>query len=170
MLRRKNGDSELSDPVDPPIAVPLSRQGPEGEKGEQGVQGLQGNRGKPGQDGVELPDSLRLQVYREEIRGNIEAFGSALSAMWKAILVITVVGLLSIAGSVWNREEILNSREYNYKGRMVNCLDLLVDDDRDFPIPAPCLETNVARYYPTEICERKLVGPVRECGTFNGDE
>lgn len=100
----------------------------------------------------DLPASVRLQVYREEVRGNIEAFSSALSSMWKAILVLLLVATLGVVGSIWNRQEILNSRENGYKGRMVLCLSVLVDNDREFAMPTQCLSKKVLVYYPDEVC------------------
>lgn len=110
-----------------------------------------------------IPDQVRRDLHRAEIKEDIHSFGNAIAAMWKVIMVLLVIALLSVAGHIYIREEVLTSRELDLQGRAVNCTVMLVDNDRTFSMPAQCLSDDVLPFYPQTVCP--LLGDMPKCAS-----
>jgi len=79
-------------------------------------------------------------------------------------LFVLFVAVLSLLGTVLKfRQDIgrdlrdikLNieqNRERAFINRALGCLTLVIDNDRTFPLPPTCIEPEVSKYYPTQVC------------------
>jgi hypothetical protein len=77
--------------------------------------------------------------------------------LWSIVIVLAIVQLLLGGFLVETRLYLSEGRALSYERSAADCLDLIVDDDRDFSLPAICHNERVFVHYPPEVCETYFV-------------
>lgn len=124
----------------------------------------------------DIPDNVRLALYRKEVRGTLDAFGAVIQRMWKAIAVVLLLaagaaisGIIGAIRADEGKDAVLASRdalaEIGYERGAIDCIVYLVDNERvelGLPVQPFCKEPEVAAHYPPEVC--RLLGDPENCG------
>lgn len=87
--------------------------------------------------------------------------------LWGVIFVVAVLVFALGATTVLYSESIqnflTNGRELGYERGAVECLQVVVDDDRDFELSGYCGKQQVIIYYPPTVCDEYFPGR-EDCG------
>jgi hypothetical protein len=83
--------------------------------------------------------------------------------MWGVIIVFGIL-ILALGGiAIEARLFLAEGHTLGYQRGAVDCLSLMVDNDREFKMPDYCLNPNVVVYYPAPVCDQYFDGDAR-CG------
>ncbi len=96
-------------------------------------------------------------------------------AMMAMFFVLTIVGAGVMQSVSHNVDQLSGdvaalqdgqeaARERGYINRSISCMQVIVDNDRTFPLTGECTDQDVAAYYPNEVCEQLPV-VVPGCGS-----
>jgi hypothetical protein len=55
-------------------------------------------------------------------------------------------------------------KERDFINRSVSCMDLIIDNDREFLLTAECVDPGVVAWYPPQVCDELPAG-IKECGS-----
>lgn len=77
--------------------------------------------------------------------------------LWGAIYVLIAIALLSAVVTAYYAERTIDfhvtDREGGFQRGAIDCLSVVIDNDRDFELPVYCTKPEVFAYFPPEICE-----------------
>lgn len=73
--------------------------------------------------------------------------------IWGIILALVIVVAASGLLSVSNRLYMHESRRLGYERGAVDCLSVIVYNDRDFFLPDYCQREELIIYYPPQVCK-----------------
>ena len=89
--------------------------------------------------------------------------------LWAAIAVLALIALLSggitIIYAETTRNFLDDGRALGFQRGAVDCLQVVIDDDRTFGLPPYCARPEVRAYYPPEVCDEYFDG-TSGCGTL----
>ena len=102
--------------------------------------------------------SLRKRLVKASLMGQ-----EPTDRIWTVIFAIS--SLVFIIGGLVVESRFFLSRadSWGFKRGAVDCLILVVDDDRDFGLPDYCHHDNLVIYYPSGICDQFFADD-RRCG------
>lgn len=108
----------------------------------------------------------------EDIRARIENVGKMhqqpKDRLWAAIFALVVlvllVGGIVIVSSVKTKSFLNASRDFGHQRGAVECLQVVVDNDRDFGLPEYCSNPEVVVHYPPSVCHQ-FFPDIEACGT-----
>lgn len=87
--------------------------------------------------------------------------------LWAAIAVLIVIALLSGGITAYYAERTIDfhqtDREAGDQRGAVDCLQVVIDDDRNFGLPSYCARPEIILYFPPEVCEVYFEGAA-SCG------
>lgn len=83
--------------------------------------------------------------------------------LWAVVLVLSLLVVLIGAIVIESRIYTQGSRELDYGRGAIDCLSVLVDEDRSFGTPPYCRLNEVVVYYPPAVCE-EFFPQVAFCG------
>ncbi len=76
--------------------------------------------------------------------------------LWAVVYVLIVltllVGLVVVVYSEAIRDAIDQEQELGFQRGSVDCLSVVVDNDRNFDLPPYCRRVEVLVFYPIEVC------------------
>lgn len=89
--------------------------------------------------------------------------------LWAAIAVLIIVasisGLVTVLYSESTRNYLETSREIDFQRGAVDCLTIIVDNDRYFALPTYCSRSEVRAHFPPEVCEQ-FFARENDCGRY----
>ena len=74
------------------------------------------------------------------------------AAIYALIILIVVVGVTTVAYARSTQRDIEENIDLGWHRGTVNCLLVIVDNDRKFQLPDYCEQTEIIVHYPPEIC------------------
>lgn len=75
------------------------------------------------------------------------------SAIYALVVIILLVGGITVVYAEETRHSHSDIRELGFQRGSVDCLSVVVDNDRTFGLPAYCRLDDIVIYYPPEICD-----------------
>jgi hypothetical protein len=84
------------------------------------------------------------------------------------LLTVIVVVMIGFHGES-TTNNIEKSRQLGFERGSIDCLTLVVDDDRAFDLPSYCHRAEVIIYYPPDVC-RAFLPDEGSCGRAWVDE
>lgn len=87
--------------------------------------------------------------------------------LWAAVLVLAaivfILGGFLVETRLYISDTVEVNRQLDYERGSVDCLSVVVDNDRDFDLPPYCGQIGVIIYYPQEVCDSFFPNS-SECG------
>lgn len=139
---------QLGEPGAP--GKPGNEGGAGGSGGSGGTGGTTGGAGGVGGDGGSADD----------VHAAVAIFDRTMNSMWKAILILLVLVVITGIGAIATRHEALKGQEIGYEAQAVTCQIVI---EKGFEIPGQCLTEPVVKFYSEEVCA--LVDHPPSCGT-----
>lgn len=88
--------------------------------------------------------------------------------LWAAIAVLALIailsGLVTVIYAETTRNFLEEGRRLGYERGAVECMQVVVDNDRTFDLPNYCRREDVVFYYPPEVCDEYFGGDSADCG------
>lgn len=72
--------------------------------------------------------------------------------LWAVVIVLAVLIFALGAFQIENRLYLAEGRSLSYERTAADCLDIVIDDDRNFDFPAICRDGRVIVHFPPEVC------------------
>lgn len=93
--------------------------------------------------------------------------------LWAAIvalvLIVFVVGGVSIAYAEGTKTYLREEHDLAFQRGSVDCLQVVIDDDRNFGLPGYCGRHEVLIHFPPEVCDTYFPEEV-DCGSRWGNQ
>lgn len=87
--------------------------------------------------------------------------------MWAVIFVVSIL-VFALGGiMVETRMYLSEGRSLSFQRGAVDCLTVILDDDRDFDLPNYCRDPSLVVYYPVSSCD-KYFPDIPSCGAEEG--
>ncbi len=83
--------------------------------------------------------------------------------LWAVVIVLALV-VFALGGLlVETRLFLSGERGLGYERNAIDCLEIVVDNDRNFSLPAICFHSQVIVHYPPEVCTAFFINS-DDCG------
>lgn len=87
------------------------------------------------------------------LRAGQEPIDRLWAAIYVLILIVVLVGITTVYYAESNQNYQGTTRVLGFERGSVDCLSVVIDNDRDFDIPPYCRRSEIVVYYPSEVCE-----------------
>jgi hypothetical protein len=78
------------------------------------------------------------------------------AVIYVLIVIVLLVGAITVIYAESTRNFLETGRSLGFERGAVDCLTIVVDNDRDFALPQYCQRAEVVVYYPPEVCDTYL--------------
>lgn len=85
------------------------------------------------------------------------------AAVYALILLVVVVAITTVTYAQSHRRDLASETVLGFQRGAVNCMLVIVDNDREFQLPDYCERPEVIIYYPPEVCDAHF-NRVNTCG------
>lgn len=92
------------------------------------------------------------RTVRERLRSVLRMNQEPEDRLWSIVIVLAVLVLGLGFLLVDIRLYLAEGRQLSYERTATDCLEIIIDDDRDFDFPNNCYGPQVVVHYPPEVC------------------
>lgn len=105
----------------------------------------------------DVEPTIRERIF-ESSKNDQEPRDRLWAAIYVLVVLVMVVGSITVVYSQATRDYLETNRVLGFERGSVECLSLIIDNDRRLQLPPYCHRSEVVVYYPPEVCDEFFHG------------